>query len=57
MPTGHVHPPTLRDDHSRYALAVVACPHQQEALVQAHLTVAFRRYGLPRRSLTDNGPL
>jgi transposase InsO family protein len=56
LPTGHVHPLTLLDDHSRYALAVVACPHQQEDLVQAHLTTAFQRYGLPRRILTDNGP-
>jgi transposase InsO family protein len=56
LPTGHVHPLTLLDDYSRYALAVVACSHQQEAVVREHLATAFRRYGLPRRLLTDNGP-
>ena len=55
LPRGKVHPLTLLDDHSRFALAVVACPHQRGELVQAHLSAAFRRYGLPRRILTDNG--
>jgi transposase InsO family protein len=55
LPTGKVHPLTLLDDHSRFALTVVACPHQQLALVQEHLTTTFRRYGLPQRILTDNG--
>jgi transposase InsO family protein len=55
LPTGKVHPLTVLDDHSRFALAVVACPHQQVALVQEHLTTTFRRYGLPQRILTDNG--
>ncbi len=56
LPAGKVHPLTLLDDHSRFALVVAACPHQQEDLVRALLTAAFRRYGLPRRILTDNGP-
>ncbi len=56
LPTGKVHPLTLLDDHSRFALTVAACPHQQEDLVKDHLTAAFRRYGLPRRILTDTGP-
>jgi transposase InsO family protein len=56
LPGGHVFPLTLLDDHSRFALAVVACAHQQSALVREHLAQAFRRYGLPRRILTDNGP-
>lgn len=55
LPCGKVHPLTVLDDHSRFALAVVACPHQRGELVQAHLTAAFRRYGLPRRILTANG--
>jgi transposase InsO family protein len=55
LPTGKVHPLTLLDDHSRFALLVAACPHQRQRLVQEHLTAAFRRYGLPRRILTDNG--
>ena len=56
LPTGHVHPLTLLDDHSRFALVMAACPHQREELVREQLTAAFRRYGLPRRILTDNGP-
>jgi transposase InsO family protein len=56
LPTGHVHPLTLLDDHSRFALLVVACPHEQGVLVQEHLTAAFQRYGLPQRMLSDNGP-
>jgi transposase InsO family protein len=51
-----VHPLTLLDDHSRFALGVVACPHERQALVQEHLTAAFRRYGLPLAILADNGP-
>jgi transposase InsO family protein len=56
LSTGHVYPLTLLDDHSRFALLVAACASQQEAVVQEHLTLAFRRYGLPRCLLSDNGP-
>jgi transposase InsO family protein len=56
LPTGKVHPLTLLDDHSRFALLVAACPHERADLVRAHLTTAFQRYGLPRRILSDNGP-
>ena len=55
LPTGKVHPLTVLDDHSRFALVVAACPHQQEDLVREQLTAAFRRYGVPRRILSDNG--
>jgi transposase InsO family protein len=51
-----VHPLTLADDHSRFALGLVACPHERGDLVQAHLTAWFQRYGLPLAMLTDNGP-
>lgn len=55
--TGHrVHPLTLVDDHSRFALALVACPHEQGTEVQHHLTRCFTRHGLPTVLLTDNGP-
>src|SRR5262249_25053001 len=47
---------TVLDDHSRFALAIVACPHEQGATVQEHLVACFKRYGLPQRILTDNGP-
>jgi transposase InsO family protein len=50
-----VHPLTLVDDHSRFALLVAACPNEQQATVITHLTVVFHRYGLPRAILTDNG--
>jgi transposase InsO family protein len=53
---GRVHPLTVLDDHSRFAVGVIACPHEQQTLVQAHLTACFRRYGLPQAILTDNGP-
>jgi transposase InsO family protein len=50
-----LHPLTVVDDHSRFALAIAACDNEREATVQAHLVATFRRYGLPRRMLTDNG--
>jgi transposase InsO family protein len=56
LSAGRVHPLTLVDDHSRFALALVACPHEQRATVQAQLTACFERYGLPERILTDNAP-
>lgn len=56
LPIGKVHPLTVQDDHSRFALVVAACADEREAVVRLHLTAAFRRYGLPRRILTDNGP-
>jgi transposase InsO family protein len=51
-----VRPPTLRDDHSRFALLLAACACEQQAVVQGHLAGCFRRYGLPRAILTDTGP-
>jgi transposase InsO family protein len=50
-----LHPLTVLDDHSRFALAIAACDNEREATVKAHLATAFRRYGLPRRMLMDNG--
>ena len=52
---GRVHPLTLLDDHSRFALALTACPNQQRATVEEQLTRAFARYGLPLVLLADNG--
>jgi transposase InsO family protein len=54
--TGRVHPLTILDDHSRFALGLFAGAHEQGALVQAHLTTVFQTYGLPDAILTDNGP-
>ena len=52
---GRCHPLTILDDHSRYALGLVACPNQRTATVRGHLVTAFQRYGLPDRVLVDNG--
>ena len=50
-----LHPLTILDDHSRYCLTLGAAENQQTATVQGFLTTAFRRYGLPRALITDNG--
>jgi transposase InsO family protein len=49
------HPLTVVDDHSRYALCLQACDNEQNATVQQHLSLAFRRYGLPNAFFVDNG--
>jgi transposase InsO family protein len=55
LPGGQCHPLTVLDDHSRYVGGLRACPDQRGETVREHLTDLFRRYGLPRRILTDNG--
>jgi transposase InsO family protein len=52
---GRVHPWTLVDDHSRFALGLVACGNERQDTVTTHLLAVFRRYGLPRAILSDNG--
>ncbi len=52
---GSCHPLTILDDHSRFLLGLQACPDETQQTVQAHLIEVFRRYGLPRRILVDNG--
>lgn len=52
---GRCHPLTVLDDHSRYALGLEACANERGATVQERLTGIFRRYGLPRKMLMDNG--
>jgi transposase InsO family protein len=52
---GRVHPLTLLDDHSRFALTVTACANEQHTTVKDQLTAVFRRYGLPHILLSDNG--
>lgn len=51
-----VFPLTVLDDHSRFSIALKACPDHGLTTVKGHLTGAFRRYGLPDRILVDNGP-
>jgi transposase InsO family protein len=52
---GRCHPLTVLDDHSRYALEIGACANEQARTVRQRLEQVFRRYGLPRRMLSDNG--
>ena len=52
---GRLHPFTVLDDHSRYAIALEACANQREETVKSCLVKAFRRHGLPHRILCDNG--
>lgn len=49
------HPLTVLDDHSRFSLCLEACGNERTDTVQQRLTATFRRYGLPRRILADNG--
>ena len=53
---GRCHPLTLLDDHSRFALGLRACSNEGAETVKDHLSAIFRRYGMPRRILVDNGP-
>lgn len=46
---------TALDDHSRYSIILDAHPSQHRERVEGSLERAFRRYGLPRRMLMDNG--
>jgi transposase InsO family protein len=50
------YPLTVLDDHSRYALGLVACANTQLVTVQQALIGIFRRYGRPQAILSDNGP-
>jgi transposase InsO family protein len=50
-----LNPLTVLDDHSRYAIVLRACADQRTLTVREALVGAFRRYGLPRTLITDNG--
>jgi len=52
---GRCYPLTLLDDHSRFNLALQACPSVATSSVQPHLAEVFQRYGLPVRINADNG--
>lgn len=53
---GRCHPLTVIDDHSRFAVVLVACADERRDSVQPALCEAFRAYGLPEAMLMDNGP-
>ena len=46
---------SVLDDHSRYVVCLKALRDQRRASVQGALVRAFRLYGLPVRTLSDNG--
>ncbi len=52
---GRLHPLTVVDDHSRYAVVLHATDNQRHQTVQNAVQAAFERYGLPDIILTDNG--
>ncbi|MEO8024755.1 IS481 family transposase [Polaromonas sp.] len=52
---GRCYPLTLLDDHSRFNLALQACPRVAASAVQPCLREVFLRYGLPMRINADNG--
>jgi transposase InsO family protein len=55
MARSRCYPLTVLDDHSRFNLALAACPNVSAAAVRPHLTEVFRRYGIPVRINADNG--
>lgn len=52
---GRLHPLTVVDDHSRYAVVLLAADNERRRTVQKAVQGAFERYGLPDAILTDNG--
>lgn len=52
---GRCYPLTVIDDHSRFALGMVACLNQRTETARLALVSVFRRYGLPWRLAMDNG--
>lgn len=52
---GRLHPLTVVDDHSRYAVVLHATDNERHQTVQDAVQSAFERYGLPEIVLTDNG--
>jgi transposase InsO family protein len=50
-----LHPLTVIDDHSRFAVGLSACANQQTQTVQARLEATLRHHGLPEAIYVDNG--
>ena len=50
-----LHPLTILDDHSRFALCIDACSDQRRTTVVHSLERVFRTYGLPQAFFVDNG--
>lgn len=54
--SGRCHPLTILDDHSRFSPAIYAYSNEQEKTVRNGMIEVFRKFGLPERINTDNGP-
>ena len=52
---GRCHPLSILDDHSRYAVGLIALPRLDTAGVRAALISCFERYGVPAAMLMDHG--
>lgn len=50
-----LHPLTVIDDHSRFAVGLAACADQRTQTVRTRLEAAFRHHGLPEAIYVDNG--
>lgn len=50
------YPLTLLDDHSRFAVGLVACAGTTVDETQTALIPIFRKYGVPQAIYADNGP-
>jgi transposase InsO family protein len=55
MLQGRCHPFTVLDDHSRFCMGLFASANETADATQGYLTHIFRRYGLPKAILCDNG--
>ncbi len=53
---GTCHPLTVLDDNSRFSLGIEGCENERAQTVQGCLIKIFRRYGMPKAILCDNGP-
>jgi transposase InsO family protein len=49
MHAGRLHPLTVLDDHSRFAVVLAACANEQTETVRQQLIITSHRYGLPER--------
>ena len=54
-PRGQCHPLSIVDDHSRYAVGLVALPRLTTVGVRAALIHCFEQYGVPAAMLMDHG--
>jgi len=55
LPHGRCYPPTILDDHSRFAVALQACARNTRKITQTAMIEVFRCYGLPDWITCDHG--